>query len=108
MKDDELTELKQLREHLFGPPNPNPHNAGRITLDQVIEFSTAWQRSRGRTDADMITDGDGNPVSVGESYPIQCAGLAIRQSDADRLGITPAQYPGILIIPDPRRGTTTP
>lgn len=93
-------ELEALRHQLFGPPNPNPARSSRITLDHVIEFSRDWQRSRGRFDAEVRTDPDGNPISVGDSFTVQCAGLVISQADADRLGIKPNTYPGIKIFPN--------
>lgn len=79
---------------------------GRITLAEVVAFSQRWQRNRGRTNADIITDPDGLPIAVGESYPVLCAGLAIWQADAERLGIADGEHPGIHIIPTPTKGNT--
>lgn len=107
--NDESAALEELRHHVFGPPNPNPIDpTGRITLAEVEAFSQNWQHSRGRTDADISTDTDGFPTGVGESQTTTCAGLAIWQADADRLGITDGQYPGILIIPTPKKKGTNP
>ena len=97
-------ELREMREKVFGPPGETPPTrpGNPVTLEQVIEFSHNWQRRRGRTDADIVTDPDGMPIGVGESFIVTCAGWYISQADADRLGISEGQLPGIRIIPKPK------
>ena len=85
------------------PPGPRH----QITIAEVEDYSRRWAENRdaGRfhtTDADIVEDSDGRPLAVSRSTDVfTFSSLAIDQADADRLGITAGQYPGIRIF-DPR------
>lgn len=101
----ERDDLRATAREVFADAGERPRGPRHeLTLAEVEDYSRRWAENRdaGRfhtTDADIVEDSDGRPLAVSRSTDVfKFSSLAIDQADADRLGITAGQYPGLRIF----------
>ncbi|OYO07886.1 hypothetical protein CGZ94_20675 [Enemella evansiae] len=90
---------------LFADPPPADVVPGAgLTRDDLHQMNAATGTvTTGKTPGEVIFDVDGLPLAVTESQTVRTyfGGVVITQSDANRLGFTPEEFPNIRVMPDP-------
>lgn len=107
--DNEENPDRDALRDLFAADEQTPRDVvpptGLTRADLERQSAMYGKSVEGTVPGDVITDPDGNPIGVTESRTVSAiyGGTAISQAEADRLGITPGELPGIYIIANPRK-----
>lgn len=93
-----------LRRLFADPPPPDVVPGEGLTREDLRRMNDATGTvTTGTLAGEVVCDVDGIPTGVGESQTFRTyfGGVVITQSDADRLGYTPEEFPNIRVLPDP-------